>query len=78
MQLLHERNAKNVNFYNFFTIKITINPQFFTNFKNLELQNVRQYCRLHWCKFQQNWTKIATPDTFGVKYPKIQYFHTSL
>ena len=45
--------------------------------KNSELQIVSLYSRMLWCKFQQNQTKIATPDTFWVKYPIFQIFSIS-
>ena len=46
----------------------------FQNIKNLALQIVSLYERVIWCKFQQNWTKIATSDRFCIKYPKFQDF----
>ena len=30
------------------------------------------------CKFEQNWTKMVTPDTFCVKYPNFQIFRIFL
>ena len=45
--------------------------------KNQELQIISLYGRMLWCKFQQNQTKIATPHTFCLKYPKFQIFRIS-
>ena len=50
----------------------------FQNIKNSEIQIVSLYGRMLWCKFQQNRTNIATPDTFCVKYSKFQIFCTFL
>ena len=46
----------------------------FQSIKKSEIQIVSIYDRMLWCKFQQNRTKNATPDTFCVKYSKFHIF----
>ena len=57
-----------------FSLRNSHNSAIFQNIKNSEIQIVSIYVRRLWCKFQQNRTKIATPDTFCVKYFKFQFF----
>ena len=51
---------------------------FLLHIKNSEIQIVSIHVRGLWCIFEQNWIKIATPDTFCIKCYKFQIFRIFL
>ena len=77
MLILHEKNVENSNFWYFLRQKLPLIGNF-QHIKNSEIQIVSLYGKMLWCKFQQIWTKITTPDTFCVKYFKFQIFRIFL